>query len=67
MCAPGGAGVVPLEFTTVDEQHYASALRRLTATPAFVSEYAAALGALSLTELVGLTILPPTHVCKARA
>jgi hypothetical protein len=67
MCAPGGAGVAPLEYVDVDAEHYEAALARLTGAPAFVAEYAAALEALALTDVVGLTILPPTHVCKARA
>lgn len=67
MCAPGGAGVAPLEYVDVDTEHYETALARLTGAPAFVAEYAAALEALALTDVVGLTILPPTHVCKARA
>lgn len=66
MCAPGG-GIAPLEYIAVDEAHYSSVLERLTRAPAFVAEYAAALEALGVAALVGLTILPPTHVCKARA
>jgi len=58
--------VAPLEFSTDNTTHYRAALAAVLAASGFVATFKSALVELGVSELIGLTLLPPETECALR-